>query len=52
MKALTITNESVTREALLEMAEEIQGAWVGYVSLPSFSFWKAGNHPRLPDCSV
>ena len=29
MKALTITNEAVTREALLEMAEKIPGAWVG-----------------------
>jgi hypothetical protein len=29
MKALTITNESVTREALLEMAEKIPGAWIG-----------------------
>src|SRR4030067_1415502 len=29
MKALTITNESVTREVLLEMAEKIPGAWIG-----------------------
>ena len=29
MKALTITNESVTREALLKMAEKIPGAWIG-----------------------
>ena len=29
MKALTITNKSVTREALLEMAEKIPGAWIG-----------------------
>ncbi len=29
MKALTITNEAVTREALLELAEKIPGAWVG-----------------------
>ena len=29
MKALTITNEAVTREALLEMAEKIPGAWIG-----------------------
>jgi transposase len=29
MKALTITNKSVTREALLELAEKIPGAWIG-----------------------
>lgn len=29
MKALTIINESVTREALLEMVEKIPGAWIG-----------------------
>jgi transposase len=29
MRALTITNKSVTREALLEMAEKIPGAWIG-----------------------
>ena len=29
MKALTITNESVTREDLLELAHRIPGAWVG-----------------------
>ena len=29
MKALTITNEAVTREALLEKGEKIPGAWVG-----------------------
>ncbi len=29
MKALTITNEAVTREALLELAEKLPGAWVG-----------------------
>ena len=29
MKPLTITNEAVTREALLELAEKIPGAWVG-----------------------
>ena len=29
MKALTVTNKSVTREALLEMAEMIPGAWMG-----------------------
>jgi len=29
MKALTITNRSVTRAALLEMAEKTPGAWIG-----------------------
>lgn len=29
MKALEITNKSVTREALLKMAEKIPGAWIG-----------------------
>ena len=29
MKSLTITNKSVTREALLEMAKRIPGAWIG-----------------------
>ena len=29
MKALTITNENVTREAFLEIAQEIPGAWIG-----------------------
>lgn len=29
MKALSITNPSVTKEALLTMAEKIPGAWIG-----------------------
>lgn len=29
MKSLEITNKSVTREALLKMAEKIPGAWIG-----------------------
>ena len=29
MKALTIINETVTRQALLEMAKRIPGAWIG-----------------------
>ena len=29
MKTLTITNKGVTREALLTMAEKIEGAWIG-----------------------
>lgn len=30
MKSLKITNKSVTREALLKMAEKIPGAWIGF----------------------
>ena len=29
MKALEITNKSITRESLLKMAEKIPGAWIG-----------------------
>jgi transposase len=29
MKSLEITNKSVTREALLKMAEKVPGAWIG-----------------------
>jgi transposase len=29
MKALEVTNKSVTREALLKMAEKVPGAWIG-----------------------
>jgi transposase len=29
MKPLTLTNKAVTREALLAMAEKIEGAWIG-----------------------
>jgi transposase len=29
MKALTVTNSDVTREALLEMAAKVPGAWIG-----------------------
>jgi len=29
MKALTITHDTVTRKALLELAEKIPGAWIG-----------------------
>lgn len=29
MKALTITNETVTQESLLRMAESIPGTWIG-----------------------
>ena len=30
MKPLAITNKTVTREALLQMAEKIPGAWIGF----------------------
>lgn len=30
MKALTVTNRAVTREALLRMGKEIPGAWTGF----------------------
>lgn len=29
MRPLTITNKSITRDALLTMAEKIEGAWIG-----------------------
>lgn len=29
MKALTVTNQAVTREGLLRLAEEVPGAWIG-----------------------
>ena len=29
MKPLTLTNKEITREALLSMAEKIEGAWIG-----------------------
>jgi transposase len=29
MKALTVTNQAVTREGLLQLAEEVPGAWIG-----------------------
>lgn len=28
-KALTVTNKAVTREGLLQLAEELPGAWIG-----------------------
>ena len=50
MKALTITNKSVTREALLEMAEKIPGAWVGIriaALLLLLEGWKSSQIARL-----
>ena len=50
MKALTITNKSVTREALLEMAEKIPGAWIGIriaALLLLFEGWKSSQIASL-----
>ncbi len=50
MKALTITNTSITREALLQMAEEIPGAWVGFriaAILLALEGWKSSQISRL-----
>ena len=50
MKALTITNTSITREALLQMAEEIPGAWSGFriaAILLALEGWKSSQIARL-----
>jgi transposase len=50
VKALTITNESVRREALLEMAERIPGAWIGIriaALLLVLEGWKSSQIARL-----
>ena len=50
MKPLTITNEAVTREALLELAEKIPGAWVGIriaALLLLLEGWKSSQIARL-----
>jgi transposase len=50
MKALTITNESVRREALLGMAERIPGAWIGIriaALLLLLEGWKSSQIARL-----
>jgi transposase len=52
MKALTVTNKSVTREALLEMAEMIPGAWMGIriaALLLILEGWKSSQIARLFD---
>lgn len=52
MKALTITNKSVTREALLEMAEKIPGAWIGLriaAILLLLEGWRSSQIARLFD---
>ena len=50
MKALTITNKSVTREGLLEMAEKVPGAWSGIriaALLLLLEGWKSSQIARL-----
>ena len=50
MKALTITHDTVTRNALLEMAEEIPGAWIGIriaALLLLFEGWNSSQVARL-----
>ena len=54
MKALTITNESVTREDLLELAHRIPGAWVGIRIAAVLLFlegWKTTRIAELFDIS-
>ena len=50
MKALEVTNKSVTREALLKMAEKVPGAWVGLriaAILLLLEGWKSTSVARL-----
>jgi len=50
MKALTISNESVTREALLKMADKVPGAWIGIriaALLLLLEGWKSSQIGRL-----
>jgi transposase len=50
MKALTITNKAITREALAHMAEEIPGAWIGFriaAILLVLDGWKSSQIARL-----
>jgi len=52
MKALTITNKSVTRETLLEMAGKIPGAWIGLriaAMLLLLQGWRSSQIARLFD---
>jgi transposase len=52
MKALTLTNKSVTRKALLEMAEKMPGAWIGLriaAVLLLLEGWKSTQVARLFD---
>ena len=50
MKPLTITNKSVTREGLLQMAEKMPGAWMGIriaALLLLLEGWKSSQIARL-----
>jgi transposase len=50
MKALTVTNKSLTREALLEMAAKTPGAWIGIriaALLLLLEGWKSSQIARL-----
>jgi transposase len=50
MKALTATNKSLTREALLKMAEQTPGAWIGIriaALLLLLEGWKSSQIARL-----
>jgi len=50
MKALTLTNKSVTREGLLKMAEKVPGAWMGIRIAALLLFlegWKSTQIARL-----
>ena len=52
MKALTIRNKSVTREALLHLAEQIPGAWIGLriaAILLVLEGWKSSQIAKLFD---
>jgi len=54
MKALTITDNTVTHQALLEMAKSIPGAWVGIriaAILLILDGWKSSKVARLFDLS-
>jgi len=50
MRALTVTNKSLTREALLAMAEKTPGAWIGIriaALLLLLEGWKSSRVARL-----
>lgn len=54
MKALTITNKTVTQQALLEMAKSVPGAWIGIriaAILLILDGWKSSQVARLFDLS-
>ena len=52
MRALTVTNQAVTREVLLRMAEKVPGAWVGLriaAMLLVMEGWRSTDIARLFD---